>query len=213
MSESANLLSQTRATPIQQRSADRIDAIIAATADIIDKEGIDAVTTTSVAFRSGSSVGVIYRYFPNINSLLHTLAQKNLQLYLDRVQEGSDRTPDEPWSSWDITLDSYVDLCRNEPGFRSLGFGDIITNRFLSSEERNSSVIAKAFAGMVSETHHVPVTKGMLFHLECAIAMGMSLVSLAFEKNPRGDRSTIEQARVTVGDYLRTNLPLKASNT
>ncbi|MFZ9087676.1 MAG: TetR family transcriptional regulator [Pontimonas sp.] len=211
MGDISPLRRDTRATPIQQRSSERIEAILSATATIIDQEGIDAVTTTSVAFRSGSSVGVIYRYFPNIDSLLHTLAQRNLHLYLDKVQEGSDRSPEEPWSSWDFTLDSYIDLCRHEPGFRSLGFGDIITNRFLSTEESNTSVIAKAFAGMVSETHQVPVTKEMLFHLECAITMGMALVSLAFERKARGDRATIEQARVTIGEYLRTHLPISSS--
>lgn len=210
MNELIPLIPDLRTEPIQQRSADRMEAILNATASIVDTDGIDAVTTTSVAFRSGSSVGVLYRYFPNITSLLNALARRNLQRYLDKVQEGSDLTPKSPWSSWDNTLDAYVEMCRKEAGFRGLKFGDIITKRFLSTEESNVSVVAKAFAGLIAETHAVPITKDMLFHLEVATTLGMSLVDLAFENHPRGDKRIIEHARGLIGDYLRTNIPIQA---
>jgi AcrR family transcriptional regulator len=182
--------------------------LLDAAAGIIASEGIDAVTTTSVAYKSGSSVGVIYRYFPNIDSLLRALAHRNLQRYLARVEEGSDRTPDEPWSSWDLTLDSFVEMSRHEPSFRQLGFGDIINDRFLASDVSNNTVVAKAFAGMVSETHGVPVSDRMLFHIEAAVWMGSALLNRAFHADPVGDERFIEEARKVIGDYLRTNLPL-----
>jgi AcrR family transcriptional regulator len=199
-----------RAVPIQLRSNHRMRNLLDAAAAIIATEGIDAVTTTSVAYRSGSSVGVIYRYFPNIDSLLRALAHRNLQRYLARVEEGSDRTPAEPWSSWDLTLDGFVDMCRNEPSFRQLGFGDIINDRFLDNEVSNNTVVAKAFAGMVSETHQVPVTDEMLFHMEVAVWMGDSLLKRAFHADPIGDERFIEEARRVIGDYLRSNLPIPA---
>jgi AcrR family transcriptional regulator len=197
-----------RAQPVQQRSADRMQQLMNAAAALIDEEGLDAVTTTAVAYRSRSSVGVLYRYFPNVDSLLKALAQRNMQRYLDRVQEGSDRTPDVPWSSWDNTLDSYVFMYRHEPGFRHLGFGDIINERFLDSDLSNSSLIARAFAQQLSETHTVPVTDKMLFHLDVGIAMGLSIIHRAFLYDPRGDEAFIEEARNLIGPYLRTNLPL-----
>lgn len=211
MTSLSNLLPELRTMPVQQRSALRMEALLDAAARIIDEDGIEAVTTTAVAYRSDSSVGVLYRYFPNINSLLQALAHRNLHRYLEKVQEGSDLTPSDPWSSWDLTLDSYVEMYRKEPSFRSLRFGDIITDRFLTAEESNTSVIAKAFAGMISETHSIPVTEDMLFHLELSITMGSSLVALAFQRNPRGDKKVIEQARHTIGEYLRTNIPIRAS--
>ena len=98
--------SDVRSQPVQQRSNERVKALLDAAAAIIDEQGIDAVTSTSVAYRSGSSVGVFYRYFLNIDALLRTLARRNLDLYMTRVREGSDMTPDLPWASWDLTLDS-----------------------------------------------------------------------------------------------------------
>jgi AcrR family transcriptional regulator len=210
MVENTTDVVELRTVPVQQRSNQRMRNLLDAAAGIIATEGIDAVTTTSVAYKSGSSVGVIYRYFPNIDSLLRALAHRNLQRYLARVEEGSDRTPAEPWSSWDLTLDGFVEMCRHEPGFRQLGFGDIINDRFLDNEVSNNTVVAKAFAGMVSETHGVSITSDMLFHIEVAVWMGDSLMKRAFHADPIGDERFIEEARRVIGDYLRSNVPLPA---
>ena len=201
---------ELRTVPVQQRSNQRMQDLLDAAAGIIANEGIDAVTTTSVAYKSGSSVGVIYRYFPNIDSLLRALAHRNLQRYLAHVEEGSDKTPAEPWSSWDLTLDSFVEMCRHEPSFRQLGFGDIINDRFLDNEVSNNTVVAKAFAGMVSETHDVPVTDDMLFHIEAAVWMGDALMKRAFRSDPLGDERFVEEARRVIGNYLRTNIPISS---
>lgn len=210
MVENTPDVGELRTVPIQQRSNRRMQDLLDAAAGIIANEGIDAVTTTSVAYKSGSSVGVIYRYFPNIDSLLRALAHRNLQRYLALVEEGSDKTPAEPWSSWDLTLDSFVEMCRSEPSFRQLGFGDIINDRFLDNEVSNNTVVAKAFAGMVSETHNVPVTDHMLFHIEAAVWMGDALMKRAFRSDPLGDERFVEEARRVVGNYLRTNIPISS---
>ncbi|CAI8388777.1 MAG: HTH-type transcriptional repressor Bm3R1 [Cellulomonadaceae bacterium TMED98] len=200
--------SDVRSQPVQQRSNERVKALLDAAAAIIDEQGIDAVTSTSVAYRSGSYVGVLYRYFLNIDALLRTLARRNLDLYMTRVREGSDMTPDHPWSSWDLTLDSYVELCRNEPSFRVLGFGDRLTEKFLSSDEPNVEFITRQFADIVAETHSVPVTKDMLFHLQIATSMGLALMTEAFRHDAAGDKAIIEEARRVIGDYLRASIPL-----
>jgi len=197
-----------RTTPIQQRSSDRMQSLLDAAAVLIDEDGIDGVATTAVAHRSRSSVGVLYRYFPDVDSLLKALAQRNMQRYMDRVQEGSDRASLAPWAAWDTTFGSYVDMYRHEPGFRHLGFGDIITERFLGGEFTNSTVVARIFAQMLSEEHTVPVTDSMLFHLDVAIAMAVAIVHRAFLYDPKGDERFIEEARKMVGAYLRAEIPM-----
>jgi len=190
-----------RTTPIQQRSSDRMQSLLDAAAVLIDEDGIDGVTTTAVAYRSLSSVGVLYRYFPNVDSLLKALAQRNMQRYMDRASLA-------PWAAWDTTFGSYVDMYRHEPGFRHLGFGDIITERFLGGEFTNSTVVARIFAQMLSEEHTVPVTDSMLFHLDVAIAMAVAIVHRAFLYDPKGDERFIEEARKMVGAYLRAEIPM-----
>lgn len=198
-----------RNVPVQQRSADRMEALLDAAAAIISEEGVDGVTTTAVAYRSRSSVGVLYRYFPNVESLLKALAQRNMQRFFELVQEGIDKAPaDVPWSSFGNTLDAYVHMYRHEPGFRGLRFGDIISDRFLDGELTNDSVIARAFAQQHSETHGIPVTDDMLFHMEVGTAMGTSIIQRAFLYDSKGEERFIEHARDFIHNYLLTYLPV-----
>jgi len=202
---------QLRTIPVQRRSTDRMNALVDAAALVIDREGVEGVTSTGVAYHSGSSVGVLYRYFPNVETLLKALALRNMQRYMEYVAEGSDRTPREPWSSWDNTLDSYVHLCREEPGFRTLGFGDLVSERFLDPEMSNNTVIARAFAEQVAETHSIPTNESLLFHIEVAVVMGHALLHRAFLYNAQGEEKIIEHARDVIGSYLRTHIPIHTS--
>jgi AcrR family transcriptional regulator len=198
----------SRLEPSQDRSAKRIASMLDAAARIVDESGIDGVTVTAVAFHSGSSVGAVYRYFPSVSALLRALAQRNLNHFFERVEEGSEATPNIPWASLELTLGSYVQMHRTTPSFRILRFGDIITDRFLTHEESNNRVIARQFAGMLSETHGVTVDDDMVFHLEVAITLFSGLVDQAFRDVPEGDARMIEQATAMTVAYLRTNLPL-----
>jgi len=56
--------------PRQRRAVETRMALLQAVEDIVAAEGVEAVTTTSVAERAGVSVGSLYRYFKDRNALL-----------------------------------------------------------------------------------------------------------------------------------------------
>lgn len=199
-----------RTEPIQQRSAERIALLLDAAAALIDESGIDGVTTSAVAKRSRSSVGVVYRYFPNIQSLLRALAVRNLERYLERVWEGVENSPPEPWSSFDSTLDTFVDMTRHEPGFRALRFGDVIDQRFMSPELSNNSILARKFAEQIGRTYDFEPDEAIVFHCEVAVEIASGLLTRAFQLDRDGDLRFIEATRRLCGDYLRSNIPLQA---
>ena len=194
--------------PTQERSQRRVQAILDATAEIIDRDGIEAVAPTEIAYLSRSSVPSVYRYFPNTRSILRALAQRNLERFLARVEEGSERASDTPWSSLENTLRVFAEMYRTEPSFRSLRFGDGLAPDFLTGEEPNMVVIAKALSAMFAETHGVDMTDDMLHHIEVATTSYSALVDLAFQKDPAGDQALLERARDITLDYLPKHLPL-----
>lgn len=59
-----------RKSPRQARSHATVDAILDATARILVERGYVNVTTNAVSERAGVSVGSLYQYFPNKESLL-----------------------------------------------------------------------------------------------------------------------------------------------
>jgi AcrR family transcriptional regulator len=73
---------QARKTPVQERSTATVDAILEATIQVLLQEGQDRLTTTRVAQRAGVSVGTLYQYFPNKQSVLYAV----LEVFLVRVQ-------------------------------------------------------------------------------------------------------------------------------
>ena len=198
-----------RTEPIQQRSAQRIELLLDAAAEIIDDKGLDSLTTSDVAVRSGSSVGVVYRYFPNIQSLLRALAARNMQRYTDRVFAQLETDSSEWLKALDSAIDVIVDMYRHLPGFRALRFGDVIQDRFLDPTLSNNAVLARAIAGILAEKYNFTPTDELVFDFEVVIELEDALIKRAFLFERDGDERFLTKAREIAGHYLSayTRLP------
>ncbi|MGF1471250.1 MAG: TetR/AcrR family transcriptional regulator [Rubrobacteraceae bacterium] len=78
---------EPRKLPQQARSREMVEIILAATARVLVREGYDGMTTNRVAEVAGVSVGSIYQYFPNKESLLATLMRRHLDEMLAVFEE------------------------------------------------------------------------------------------------------------------------------
>ncbi len=67
-----------RKRPTQARSQATVDAIVEAAARILVRRGYGAFTTNQVAAEAGVSVGSLYQYFPNKESLLAELKARHV---------------------------------------------------------------------------------------------------------------------------------------
>jgi AcrR family transcriptional regulator len=64
-----------RKQPQQDRSTRLVDAILQAAVRVLERDGAAGFTTVRVAERAGVSVGSLYQYFPNKQSILFRLQQ------------------------------------------------------------------------------------------------------------------------------------------
>jgi AcrR family transcriptional regulator len=69
---------EPRKTPLQARSTVTVEAISEATIQVLLSHGADRLTTTRVAQRAGVSVGTLYQYYPNKQSLLFAVLENHL---------------------------------------------------------------------------------------------------------------------------------------
>ena len=191
-----------RTEPVQQRSADRIAALLDAAAELIDRNGIDGLTTSDVASRSGSSVGVVYRYFPNIQTLLRALAARNMEKFTAAIYEVMAEDATDWMDALDKTIDAYAELSRSEPGFRALRFGDVIDERFLHPDRSNNTVLADAFKELLVKRYNVEPSEELSFDLEVLVSMADAILHRAFLYDPRGDDRFIDKLREIVRDYM-----------
>ncbi|HEX4057752.1 MAG TPA: TetR/AcrR family transcriptional regulator [Galbitalea sp.] len=201
--EPTGLSAMVRTEPVQQRSAQRVAHLLDTAAALIDELGIDALTTSDVAARGASSVGVVYRYFPNIQSLLRALAARNLARFTESIYDALGSDAVEWRQTVDIAIDTFIEFNRSEPGFRALRFGDIIDDRFLEPEFSNNGVLARALVGLLAEKYDFVPSDEALFHVEVAIEIGDALLQRAFLLDKQGDQRFIDAARALANEYLR----------
>ena len=83
-----------RKLPAQARSRATYEAILKATAQVLAREGIDSVNTNHVAEVAGVSIGSLYQYFPNKESMMQALIDSyadkfvlHLQGYLGQLSQ------------------------------------------------------------------------------------------------------------------------------
>ena len=191
-----------RTDPVQQRSAERISLLLDAAASLIDQDGIDGLTTSAVASKSDSSVGVVYRYFTDIQALLRALAARNMDKFTDRIFRVMDEEPSEWTTALDRVIDEYVDLMRNEPGFRALRFGDVIDERFLNPDRSNNTVLAEQFTELLVARYQLSPSPELSFDLEVLVEIGDSILHRAFQYDPQGDDRFIAKLRSMVREYM-----------
>ena len=78
---------QPRKSPVQARSTATIEVLHEATIQVLLKEGIVKCNTTRIAERAGVSVGSIYQYYPNRDSLLAAVLQRHLDRVAEKIEE------------------------------------------------------------------------------------------------------------------------------
>ncbi|MDA8451750.1 TetR/AcrR family transcriptional regulator [Acidovorax sp. NCPPB 3859] len=75
-------LPQPRKAPRQARSQAMVEAILEATARVLAERGYAGTNTNLVAERAGVSIGSVYQYFPNKDSLVTALHERHgAQMY------------------------------------------------------------------------------------------------------------------------------------
>jgi AcrR family transcriptional regulator len=68
-----------RKEPKQARARATIEAILAAAAQILVQDGLEAATTNCIAQRAGVSVGSLYQYFPSKEAVIFALVERHIQ--------------------------------------------------------------------------------------------------------------------------------------
>ncbi len=67
----------------QSRAQETVDAILDASARIVDGDGTGALTTNRIAEIAGVSIGSLYQYFPGKDAVLHALVKREFNKTVD----------------------------------------------------------------------------------------------------------------------------------
>jgi len=87
---------EPRKTPVQARATVTVAAICEATIQVLLSQGAERLTTTRVADRAGVSVGTLYQYFPNKQSLLFAVLEDHLEKVAQAVEDACEQARQKP---------------------------------------------------------------------------------------------------------------------
>ena len=101
---------EPRKTPIQARSTVTVEAISEATIQVLLTHGTERLTTTRVAARAGVSVGTLYQYYPNKQSLLLAVLENHLNRVTERVEAACKNARQQPLAKMiEKMVEGFVD--------------------------------------------------------------------------------------------------------
>jgi len=95
-----------RRQPKQSRGQQRIETILDATEKLLCEMDFDKITTNHIAKRANTSVGVMYRYFPNKHAVFAGLVERDLAYLINMQQEILNSCTLETWQTSTI---AYID--------------------------------------------------------------------------------------------------------
>ena len=134
-----------RRKPSQERSRDRVERILDATAELLVDTPIDKITTAAIAETAGVPIGSVYQYFPNKLAVLAELARRVME-QVD-VKTASLITEDFGVLPWDQAIDRAIDATMEgyagQPGYLQLLLSIRPTPEFRAiTDESNERVAA-----------------------------------------------------------------------
>ena len=154
--------SHRRAVPKQARAAVTFDKIIQAAVEVLVDKGLQGFNTNIVAEVAGVNVATVYHYFPDKNSILRELFERNeavrVGFFVDHLAL-LPRTADLP--GWMTTaVETLLRFRRQEPG------GPVLRRAWRAvpeltalEEQRNTELVAAVRAAFAERYPHQPAAR------------------------------------------------------
>lgn len=197
---------QVRNEPVQARASARVESLLDATASVIEDGGYEVLTTAMVAHAANTSIGTVYRYFPDRIALLVALAARNAERLSVRIERAlADEAHTSWWDALEAASAEYVIAYREIPSFRMLRTGDMLDLGPRSEPTTSERVLEYMLRALVQRFgfEDTPRSRAALDE-SMAIIDAMSL--LAFVRDRDGDPAILELAHTLARRHLNDTL-------
>jgi AcrR family transcriptional regulator len=179
---------------------------------LLCKIPLEFVTTSRIATEAGMSVGAVYRFFGEKQSIFDALAARHLKnvrewlefkvtLPLQRDREAG--APFNPIQFLENVLDTYIAYLDANPSFRALALGEL---KSVGAAPRHASPISglpAVLKSFVVERMRVPATPELELSLRVLTEAGERLICFAYEQpTSEGKELVLQQMKRMLAGYL-----------
>ena len=192
-----------RREPLQARSRETVERILAAAGELILEEGVDAATTTAIAGRAGVAPSSLYRFFSDRDELFALLLETEVK-EIERVAQAAEDAWELP-SVRDYVqrmLEMFLDYHERRPLFVRLWFGGRVSPAVTAIAQAGNVALAErarerlVTAGLVAQDFPREVAL-------IAVEVADRILELAFRGRRRADRRVIGEGAEMLIKYLK----------
>ncbi len=201
-----------RRVPVQGRSQQTVQRVLDAASSLLEQVPLEDVTTTRIAAEAGLSIGALYRFFPDKQTIIDAIAVRHVEQFRASLEDTVMKTIErefanletfDPARVLDSVVDAYVVYLDAHPDFRTISFGRYIS---ASTKERQASPnigLPALLKNFMLERLGIPNTPELDLMLRIVSEAGERLIAYAYEQPTRADRDrVITEMKRMLASYL-----------
>jgi AcrR family transcriptional regulator len=182
-----------RVAPQQERSTRRLASFLDAAAELFVEVGFEAATMTAIAERSSSSIGALYNYFPDKQSIAFTLLKQyveDLEAQWTPLMKQAEILTHAEFA--DLFIERITRFVQARPAYLSLLAAPIRFRRDPAARKASRVAIANAFQAknpslskeqsLLAANLSLQIVRGMMTLYGEADSKGKVLVVAEFKK-------------------------------
>ncbi|WP_214472728.1 TetR/AcrR family transcriptional regulator [Mesorhizobium sp. dw_380] len=205
MAEAKRTATEPRRKPKQERSRERIDAILSTTMRLIGEKGIDAVTMKEVGALAGGPIATVYHYFPNKSAILAMLYERFSEVSRARLTDiiADVREATDIIAAADRLLDDYLSRVAGDPAIQDLQNAiqadKALKNLDIAETRHQAKMFCDHVIALLEPEKHEQFERMVLLIFQLA----GGVVRLALAQGEAESRRTIEDYRSIIHTQLR----------
>jgi AcrR family transcriptional regulator len=135
-----------RRAPVQARAKATIEAIVEATAQILERDGGAALSTNAIAQRAGISIGTLYQYFRDKDEILVAIARRLQQSDTAATQSAIARADLDGAEPERLVVRALLGFYRERRATRGAAINAMVSAGLAAERARSVAAIAEAIA-------------------------------------------------------------------
>ena len=201
-----------RRLPVQDRSLRTVQRVLDAASSLLEQTSLEDVTTTRVAAEAGLSIGALYRFFPDKQSIIDAIAVRHVEQFRASLEgtvlkaierEFSKLETFDPGRVLDSVVDAYIVYLDAHPDFRTISFGRHISAPTRERQASPNVGLPALLKNFMLERLGIPNMPGLDMMLRVVSEAGERLIAYAYEQPTREDRDrVITEMKRMLANYL-----------
>jgi AcrR family transcriptional regulator len=203
---------QLRRPPARPRGEATVERLLVAADELLSRGGAQALGTKQVAHAAGVSVGTVYNWFPDKESIAEALALRYWhELYdllvgvAEAVEAGGVEDPIGE------AIDAIAAGFRARPGFLALWFGGLRTERLRDATRPGRVGIGESVQRILAVAYPGSAAPELETVARMRVLIGDGIVREAFRIDRAGDDLILAEGRTALRAYAEQRLWLPAT--